>query len=220
MGEFLKGRSMKTDALVQALADQLAAHQAKRRWGLGPRLFMVVLLSAVPSFLIIWFGASRTPYGGTTTILFTFGAAIVLAVLAFIASLTLSRPEATASSTMLFIPPVLILLAGVVGELATFPKETWLSRLVGAAPLPCFVCVVSLSLPILLATLLVLRSGAPARPRLAGTAAGLLAGGVSLALYTVHCPENSLLYVAAWPVSGVIFVALLGAIVGGRVLRW
>ena len=50
--------------------------------------------------------------------------------------------------------------------------------------------------------------------------AGLLAGGTTAALYTLHCPEESLLFVVAWHVPAVALVAVIGALAAGRLLRW
>jgi hypothetical protein len=90
----------------------------------------------------------------------------------------------------------------------------------GQSPLGCFLCVLVLSLPILAAVLAALRAGAPTHPRLAGAMAGLLAGGITTALYTLHCPEGSLMFVALWHGLAVSAVSLLGALAGGRLLRW
>ena len=55
---------------------------------------------------------------------------------------------------------------------------------------------------------------------MSGAMAGLLAGGITAALYTIHCPEDSLLYIAAWHVPAVVLLAGLGALLGNRYLRW
>jgi hypothetical protein len=80
--------------------------------------------------------------------------------------------------------------------------------------------VLLLSLPILAGALMALRHGAPTRPRTAGAMARLLAGGVAAARYTLHCPEDSLLFIAAWHVPAILLVSLLGAGLATRVLRW
>ncbi len=72
-----------------------------------------------------------------------------------------------------------------------------------------------------LAALLVgLRAGAPRSPAMAGATAGLLAGALAAALYATHCPDDSPLFVLLWYVPSIALVALAGAAVGNRVLRW
>jgi hypothetical protein len=80
--------------------------------------------------------------------------------------------------------------------------------------------VTALALPILLAILVTLRDGASTRPRLSGAMAGLLAGGVTTALYTIHCPENSLLFITSWHGLAVLTVTTMGAVAAERCLRW
>jgi len=80
--------------------------------------------------------------------------------------------------------------------------------------------VALLALPILVSTLWVMRSGAPAKPAIAGGVAGLLAGGLTAVLYVLHCPEDSLLFTTAWHVPAVAAVSILGAVIGNRLLRW
>jgi hypothetical protein len=77
-----------------------------------------------------------------------------------------------------------------------------------------------LSLPVLGGSLIALRHGAPSSPRFTGAAAGFLAGGITMALYTIHCPESSLLFVASWHGLAVLTISLLGALAAGPWLRW
>jgi hypothetical protein len=90
----------------------------------------------------------------------------------------------------------------------------------GDNPLACYLCVTALSLPILLAILVALRDGASTRPRLSGAMAGLVASGITTALYTIHCPENSLLFVMSWHGLAVLTVTFIGALAAERYLRW
>nr|WP_217704150.1 DUF1109 domain-containing protein [Schlegelella koreensis] len=77
------------------------------------------------------------------------------------------------------------------------------------------------SLPLLAAVLAMLRGpAAPTRPRRAGAAAGLLAGGMGTMAYALHCPESGLAFVAVWYVLGVVIVAAAGAALGPRLFRW
>ena len=84
----------------------------------------------------------------------------------------------------------------------------------------CFLLVSGLSLPILIAAMGVLKRGAPTQPGLLGAMAGLLAAGVTSMLYVLHCPEPSLLYIAAWHVPAILMVSAVGATLGGWWLRW
>jgi hypothetical protein len=214
---------MQTDQLIHDLAlDLVAAPRARSVRPLAVRLLVAILLAAVPVLLVIVFGlslASHLEHGLGPAIEFTFAGALVLAAGAFLTAVTLGRPDGNVRTGWLVLPP-LILLVGIAAELAAWPRATWQERLVGEDPLTCFVIVSVLSLPMLAAALFALRDGAPTRPRLAGAMAGLLAGAISAALYMLHCPEDSLLFVVAWHVPAIALVAAVGAAVAGRMLRW
>lgn len=84
----------------------------------------------------------------------------------------------------------------------------------------CPVSVFVLSLPALALALWALRGLAPTRPRRAGFAAGMLAGAVGAAGYALACDELSMAFVATWYSLGILCTAVLGALLGPRLLRW
>ena len=214
---------MKTEQLIEDLALDLAvAGPVQSAQPLAVRLLVAILIAAVPTVLIIAFGLSRNPHlahGLNPALEFTLVAALVLMVGAFWMATALGRPERRARPTWLLLPAV-ILTIGVGAELMTWPRATWTARLMGDEPLACFALVSLLSLPILAGALWALRHGAPTRPGSSGAMAGLLAGGTTAALYTLHCPEDSLLFVVAWHVPAVALVAAIGALLAGKLLRW
>jgi len=214
---------MNTDQLIRALAIDLEATSAATSYQpLWRRLIIATSVSSLPSLAVILFVLSRSPHlahGVTATIAYTVAAALALAAGSFWTAMGLSRPEAETQHAWLILP-ALVLAGGIGTELAQTPPATWEARLWGNNPLACFFCVLLLSLPILAGALVALRAGAPTHPRISGAMAGLLAGGVTAALYTLHCPEDSLLFIAAWHVPAIALVSLIGAAVAARVLRW
>ena len=50
--------------------------------------------------------------------------------------------------------------------------------------------------------------------------AGLLAGSAAAVVYALHCEETAPAFVATWYSAGMFLPALLGLIIGPRVLRW
>ena len=213
---------MKTEQLIGELAADLANAPATTASPFWARLLVLTAVASVPSALVIVFVLSPSDHlthGLGATIAFTLAATLALAAGSFRTALIMSRPEAEPNRGWLLLPG-LILAIGVARELARTSPGSWPERLIGDDPLACFACVLVLSVPILFGALFALRHGAPSRPRASGALAGLLAGGVSAALYTIHCPEDSLLFIAAWHVPAIGLVALLGATLGSRVLRW
>ena len=77
-----------------------------------------------------------------------------------------------------------------------------------------------MSAPLFIASFLGLRAMAPTQPRLAGLAAGLVAGGGAAAIYSLSCAETSLTFLSSWYLLAVILVALAGFLLGPRLLRW
>jgi hypothetical protein len=84
----------------------------------------------------------------------------------------------------------------------------------------CSSLVFLLSIPIFGGLLWSFRRLAPSRLRAAGATAGLAAGAWGATLYCLHCPEVSAIFVLTWYTLGIGLAALLGAIVGPRLLRW
>jgi len=80
--------------------------------------------------------------------------------------------------------------------------------------------ILALAVPAYLALVWALRRLAPTRLALTGAAAGLLAGGVSAVVYGFYCQETAAPFVATWYSLGIGASALLGAVVGNRMLRW
>jgi hypothetical protein len=90
--------------------------------------------------------------------------------------------------------------------------ETW------AAPV-CMGLIIAFSVLPLVLFLSVARFWAPARPDLAGAAAGLCAGSAGAFAYALHCTHDHPLFVALWYTGGILIVTAAGY-VAGRILRW
>jgi hypothetical protein len=95
-----------------------------------------------------------------------------------------------------------------------------MTRLVGSNSKVCLTAVPLLSLPLLAASLIGLRHGAPTRPALAGAMAGILSSGLAATLYASNCTDDSPLFVATWYTLATLIVAAIGALVGSKVLRF
>ena len=210
---------MATPDLIQHLVSDLSPRSGAP---IATRLAAVTAAASLVCLALILMLFSKSPYflqGPTLAIGVTAAGGVTLAAAAFWGMLRLSYPESRPELVWLIVP-VAIVLFGLVVEIAQMPRGMWQQRLIGDNPLGCFFSVLLLSLPILFAAMLVLRQGAPSRPQISGAMAGLLAGGITATLYTIHCPEDSLLYIAAWHVPAVVLLAGLGALLGNRYLRW
>jgi hypothetical protein len=215
--------AMKTEDLISQFTAEITAEAAQPRWPLSARLMAALAASGafVLALLLLLFAPNpHLAHGITPSVAFTLASTASLVGAAFVVSVLLSRPDANFRFVFAWLPATAILTIGIAYELFRFPHEAWLGRAVGSNPLACFVSVFALSIPILAAAFWVLRQGASMRPRLSGAIAGLLAGGLTTALYVVHCPEDSLLYTTAWHLPAILLVVGLGGVLGRRLLRW
>ena len=116
--------------------------------------------------------------------------------------------------------PVLILLGIGIGELVRTPPTQWLGMWLGRSWMICPWLVLTLAAPIFIGLLWSFRKLAPTRMRAAGASAGMVSGAWAAAIYSLHCPETSALFVLTWYSLGIIAAAGAGALLGPRLMRW
>jgi hypothetical protein len=132
----------------------------------------------------------------------------------------LGRPGATATASFVIVAMAIALLALAAGiEIAMAPSGERSELLLGGSSSVCSWMIAVLSLPLLIGAFYTLRHLAPTRYALAGAAAGLMAGGYGACIYSLHCTEYALPFLATWYTFGVLAVALAGALMS-RLLRW
>jgi hypothetical protein len=150
-----------------------------------------------------------------------FAVTLALAAAAITISLHLARPEASLRGFVwLLAIPAGLLVAAISGEMMMPQRLPMVTRLVGHNSKVCMTAVPLMSLPLLAASLIGLRHGAPARPAVAGAMAGLLSAGLAATLYASHCTDDSPLFVATWYSVGTALITALGALIGSRVLKY
>lgn len=212
---------MKTDDMVKMLATGAGAVQpgAGYRYalamgwgGFAATLLMAIMLGVRPDLadaaLLPMFWA-KVGYAG----------ALTAASLA--AAMRLSRPGTP--------------LAGVPAALAAIVLAMWalaaiaLARaepaqrpelLFGDTWRVCPFLIAVLSVPVFVAVLWAMKGLAPTRLRLAGAAAGLLAGASGALVYSLHCPELAAPFLGVWYLLGMLIPAVAGLLIGPRLLRW
>jgi hypothetical protein len=212
---------MDTDQLIKTLAAD-NAHQAR------PVSFalLLALLAAAP-VSIFMFAAEMGLRPDIMTAMHNpffdlkFAVTMALAAAAITISLHLSRPEASLRGFVwLLAIPAGLLVAGISGEMMMPQRLPMMTRLVGHNSKVCLTAVPLLALPLLAASLIGLRHGAPTKPALAGAMAGVLSSGLAATLYASNCTDDSPLFVATWYTLATIIVAAIGAVVGSKVLRF
>ena len=211
---------MQTDELIELLARD--AGPAPRAWAARR------LLPAAGAGLVLSTAVAVTVFGLLPASVFASAVpwmkllyAAALAIAATWLSARLARPAAAFRGAMwcLFAVLATAALAGLVFLVLT-PSPERVQAVLGATWWQCPLRVLLLSLPALALTIWALRGLAPVRLRAAGAGAGLIAGAVAAAGYSLVCPEPSATFVALWYTLGVGLSALLGAALGPRCLRW
>jgi hypothetical protein len=147
---------------------------------------------------------------------------LVLAVAAFVGAQRLARPGVPAGR------PVALGVALPVLAVWTLALVAWWLALAAERPAllwgqtwrSCAFSIGFIALPVLVSSMLALKTLAPTRPAWAGAAAGALAGGAGAAIYALHCPELTAPFLAVWYVLGMALPTAAGAAIGSRWLRW
>ena len=150
---------------------------------------------------------------------FAFATALFLAGLLLTARLSIpGRPWRTAAKSVLLPVLAMFLLAAVV--LFNAEPQERLPMVLGETWTACATRIALVSSPLFLATVWAVNGLAPTQLRLAGAAAGLLAGGLGSVVYALHCTEMAAPFVAVWYTAGVLLTSGFGALIGPRLLRW
>jgi hypothetical protein len=149
------------------------------------------------------------------------GYATALVLGGFVLCVQAARPDARPRWRVgvVLIPVALAVVAALIRS-AALPPDVRSAEWLGETATMCPWLIGLLSLPCFLGLLVVMQRAAPTRLRWAGFCAGLLAGAISMLVYSLHCPETGLAFVASWYTLGMCLPAALGAALGPQLLRW
>lgn len=214
--------NMDTEQLILKLAQDLPAvrrHAVARRIALGLLCGALITAAMVVSLLHLRPDLPTAVHGFAFWMKWVY--TMSLGALAIAATARLARPTGLSLRPLWPLALPVLLLTGVgIGELVRTPAHQWLAMWLGHSWKVCPWLVLALSLPIFIGLLWSFRALAPARLRAAGATAGLAAGAWAAAIYCLHCPEVSALFVLTWYTLGIALAAGLGALLGPKLLRW
>ncbi|MGH7025545.1 MAG: NrsF family protein [Caulobacteraceae bacterium] len=214
---------MKTSELIEALAavDNNSITPVAPSLRLAPAALAGALVAL--AVLALWLGVQ--PLGQAARASWFWmkaGYSLTLAVGGFLLLVPLARPGARLGLAGGVISVIALLaiwtmaMHAIMRTNADHRAALWL----GQTWRVCALRILALAAPIFIAIVLVLRRLAPTRLVLTGAAAGLLAGGLSAAVYGLYCQETAAPFVAVWYSLGVAGSAAVGALIGPRLLRW
>lgn len=116
--------------------------------------------------------------------------------------------------------PVALIAGFALLTLAQAPAEQWNTLIFGRYWRSCLFNVPLYALLPLLVLLFLARRGAPVDGRLTGASAGLASGGLAAVAYALHCPDDTIPFLAIWYTLAVTLVAGLSILALPRLLRW
>ena len=213
---------MKTDELIRAVVADNASMKRPLGQTIALALGVGVLAGAAvfsgvlgprPDFKWVLANSPRFDF----KLFFT----LAVAACAFLLTRRLARPDGSSGSAVwTFAIPLGALAIAVAMELMVLPSDHWLDYARGSNWLICMTMIPILSLAPFVAIFYALRQGAPSNPARTGAVGGILAAAVGATLYATHCSDDSPLFVSIWYIIAMAFVALAGAFLGPRLLRW
>ena len=212
---------MKTADLIEALAGDLAPTPpiAVAR---GIALASLAGAAAALVVLVAWLGLR--PLGEavhTPSFWMKAGYTLILCLAGLMLAGRLARPGARlGSGPGVAIAAVAVMAAMAALRLARAGPGGMLPMWLGQTWNQCPLRIIVLAAPVFIGVIWALRRLAPTRLRLAGAAAGLLAGAAGATVYGLYCRETAAAFVATWYTLGIAACAALGALIGPRLLRW
>ena len=210
---------MKTDQLIAALAADTAPRAAP-----ATRLPMALsagLLVSALAVVFVWHTRPDLAQALASPALAKTVLPAVLAVPALWLARRITRPEARLRAEWAVVGAVLLAALAAIGwNLVQSGPGAMVAALSTPNLITCLVSVPVLSTLPLAGTLWAMRDGAPANPLRAGAVAGLVSGAAATALYSLHCPEDSLLFFLPAYGFAILMVVGAGALIGRRLLRW
>lgn len=213
---------METDRLVSLLATGVTPTDPH---ALARRFSWALVAGALGATLLVVLCYGVRPDIGTMLVTPLFWAKVALpftlAAGAVAVTARLSRPGVTVGLAWSGIgAPIAIVWLAAIAILLAAPAGTRIPLIMGQTWRSCPFNIAFLSIPGFIAAFVAVRGLAPTRLRLAGAAAGLMAGATATIAYCLHCPEMGVPFWGVWYVLGILLPTAAGALAGPRWLRW
>ena len=212
---------MNTGQLIDVLSTDV---QPVRRAPLGKTLTWAILVGAVTAVCAMLSTVGPRPrlaqapaHFLALKLLFTISLAVTGGFVLFSAIHPGRDMRRLVSYTVL--PIVMVAAAGLLA-LAFTPPAAWTEVMLGTHWAMCAVCIpLFATLPFAL-LIWAVRRGAATELARTGAIAGLVAGSLGAVAYSLHCPDDSLPFVAIWYAGSILLCAWVGRWLGPRLLRW
>lgn len=211
---------MKTEDLIDALARGAEAPAKQAVW---PRLALALVVGfVIAGGLVVTLLGMRPDIGAARMpVMMKAGFAAFAAAAALPLLMRLARPGRAAGWRIAAIAGFVLVCAGVVfvGLMGRDPSARMAAWMGGAFPW-CIVTIPLLAAPTAALLGWLVRDLAPTRLAMTGAALGAVSGGVGAMAYAMYCPVDSMPFVVTWYAAAIALCAVIGAVLGARMLRW
>jgi hypothetical protein len=211
-----------TRELIDEMTRDLGAaprRMVERRLAIGGGAGLLVSFAA----MVVWLGVRPDLQEAIGTVWFwlKFAYTFLLGCCLAGAVMQLSRPGSPATRPVVWALLVFATIASLaMAQLAWTDSASSISLVVGNSASKCPWIIIFLSLPILGGLVWAVQGLAPTRLAATGFAIGLMSGAVAAFIYSFHCDETAVPFLAIWYTLGIVAAGLIGAVVGSSALRW
>jgi hypothetical protein len=215
---------VKTDELIEMLGTNLEPVKGGQlRKTL--RIALTVAVGTVAAICLMWgaLGMPADAQGGAhfgfkaIALAFTLGLAAVGASILFRSA----RPGQSGRKPLMLLGLLfLVVVSAAIIALAVFDPAARSRMILGGPWGTCLICIPLFAVIPFVAFIWALRKGAPTHLVLAGAIAGLVAGALGAAAVVMYQTGDSIALIALWYGVPIALCALVGGILGPRLLRW
>jgi hypothetical protein len=211
---------MKTDQLINLLSTNL---EPVKRGETTKTLTWTILAGGLAAVCLMLATVGLRPGGGWLLsgyllLKLLFMLILIGAGAALLAKLVSPGQDGRKLYTVILLAFLAIGSAGVCA--LAFGPPAARDQMMGSQWAICALCIPMFAVIPFSALIWALRKGAPTNLRRTGAVAGLVAGALGAVAYAFHCPDDSIPFIALWYGGMVALCALLGAMLGPRLLRW
>ena len=213
---------MKTDELINMLGTNLDPVKGGE---LRNTLMIALAVGAAATLclMLVTFGLPAHALGGGYSGLKVLALAFTLGLVSAGASFLIrsARPGEPGRKLLMLIGLLFfaILSAGFVALVLVHPAA-WGGMVFGPRWAACLICIPLFAVAPFASLVWGLRKGAPTNLMRTGTIAGLVAGALGATVFAFHHSSGSIPFIALWYGGPILLCALVGAILGPRLLRW
>jgi hypothetical protein len=211
---------MKTEDLIEALARGEDATAKRKAW---PRIVFALAVGLLlgVGLLLTFFGMRPDIGAARMMVMMKAGFAAMAAGVSLPLLMRLSRPGRGLGWRVAAIIGFAALCAVVtaIALMGGDPSTRFAAWMGGQFPW-CIVIIPLLAAPTAALLGWLVRDLAPTRLTMTGAALGAVSGGIGAMVYAMYCPVDSVAFVATWYAVSIALCAVIGAVVGARLLRW